>query len=226
MTRICLIGDYDANVTAHQAIPKALALAADGGDVQWEWLDTEAALHTPLNSYDGFWCVPASPYRSLAGALRAIQFARERGRPFLGTCAGFQHAILEFARNVLNISGAGHREVDPSTSEPVIASLTCPLIDASEVIQIVPGTRLHEIYAADEIRETYRCSFGMNPKYLPRLIAGGFVVAATGTGGETRALELPSHRFFFTTLFQPERSALADRSHPLIGEFVAAAQQS
>ena len=218
-----MIGDYDPNVIAHQAIPKALALAADGSDVQPEWLATESALTAQLDCYSGFWCVPASPYRSMEGALRVIRFAREQGRPFFGTCGGCQHAVLEFARNVLKISGAGHAEVDPSTAEPVINSLVCSLIEASEVLHPVPGTRLHEIYRADEIRETYRCSYGLNPDYLPRLVAGGMRIGVTGPAGEARALELPAHPFFVLTLFQPERSALAGHSHPLVKTFVAAA---
>jgi CTP synthase (UTP-ammonia lyase) len=218
-----LIGDYDPSVIAHQAIPKALALAADGSDVQPEWLATESALTARLDSYAGFWCVPASPYRSMEGALRVIRFAREQGRPFLGTCGGCQHAVLEFARNVLKISGAGHAEVDPSTAEPVITSLACSLIEASEVLHPVPGTRLHQIYGVDEIRETYHCSYGLNPNYLARLVAGGMRIGVTGPAGEARALELPAHPFFFLTLFQPERSALGGHSHPLIKTFVAAA---
>lgn len=159
----------------------------------------------------------------MEGALRVIRFAREQGRPFLGTCGGCQHAVLEFARNVLKISGAGHTEVDPSTSEPVISHLACSLIEASEVLHPVPGTRLHEIYGVDEIRETYHCSYGLNPAYLPRLIAGGMRIGVTGPAGEARALELPAHPFFIVTLFQPERSALAGHSHPLVKTFVAAA---
>lgn len=223
MTSICLIGDYDPAVTTHQAIPKSVALAADGADVQAKWLDTEAALHAPLDSYAGFWCVPASPYRSLEGALRVIQFARERGRPFLGTCGGCQHAVLEFARNVAKIPAAGHTELDPASSEPVINELTCSLIETDELLKVVCGTRLHEIYGVDEIRETYRCRFGINPRYLPRLVAAGLQLAATGPGGEPRALELPAHPFFFATLFQPERSALSGVRHPLIRKFVEAA---
>lgn len=98
--RIALIGDYDPQVTAHQAIPVALGMAAEhsGLDVQLQWLATDH-LHadTPFETFDGFWCVPASPYRNMDGALRAIRFAREHQRPFLGTCGGFQHAVLEYA---------------------------------------------------------------------------------------------------------------------------------
>jgi len=221
--RIALVGDCDPNVTAHQAIPKALALAGNGADVHPEWLATEAALHAELDLYDGFWCVPASPYRSMEGALRVIRFARENNRPYLGTCGGCQQAVLEFARNVLGIAGAGHRESDPATAEPVITNLACALIEASETLRVVAGTRLREIYGVDEIRETYHCSFGVNPEYVPRLVANGLRVGVIGPNDEARAFELPGHPFFFLTLYQPERSSLAGRKHPLIAAFVAAA---
>ncbi len=221
--RIGLIGDYNAGVLAHQAIPKALALAADGAAVQPVWLDTESALNADLEPYAGFWCVPASPYRSMDGALRAIRYARENQRSYLGTCGGCQHAILEFARNVLKIADAGHTESDLSASEPVITSLACSLIEADEVLRPIPGSRLHEIYGVDEIRETYHCSYGLNPAYLTRLLDGGLRVGVMGPNGEARAFELPAHPFFFATLFQPERSAFKGKTHPLIQAFVAAA---
>lgn len=222
--RICLIGDFNPEVVAHQAIPRALALAGDSISIQPEWVDTESALQAELDRYDGFWCVPASPYRSTEGALRVIRFARENRRPFLGTCGGCQHAVLEFARNVLSISAAGHKESDPATSEPVITNLACTLVEASEVLRPVPGTRFREFYGADEIRETYHCSYGLNPDYVPRLVQGGLRVGVLGPNGEPRAVELPSHPFFLATLFQPERSAFGGHSHPLVREFVAAAR--
>jgi CTP synthase (UTP-ammonia lyase) len=225
MIRIALVGDFNPEVTAHQAIPRALALAADGADVQPEWLGTELARYADLESYSGFWCVPASPYLSMDGALRVIRFARENDRPFLGTCGGCQHAVLEFARNVLNISAAGHKEDDPATAEPVITNLACSLVEASETLRPVKGTRFHEIYGTDEIRETYHCSYGMNPDYVPRLVQGGLRVGVLGPQGEARAVELTTHRFFLATLFQPERSSLSGKQHPVITAFAAAASR-
>ena len=220
--RIALVGDYNPEVTAHQAIPKALALAAGDVDIQPEWLDTESALNAELACYAGFWCVPASPYRSMEGALRAIRHARENQVPFLGTCGGCQHAVLEFARNVLNISAAGHKETDPDTSEPVITNLVCALVEADEVLETVPGTRLRRIYGSAQITETYRCSYGLNADYTARLEKAGLRIAVTGPNGEPRAVELVHHPFFYGTLYQPERSALRGKTHPLISAFIAA----
>jgi CTP synthase (UTP-ammonia lyase) len=86
-TRIGLVGDYNADVPAHQAIPRALALAerALGTPLEFRWLPTETIKSdAALASFDALWCVPASPYRSMEGALRAIRFARAHARPFLG----------------------------------------------------------------------------------------------------------------------------------------------
>jgi len=111
--RIGLIGDHDPTVVAHQAIPRALALAAaaTGVEVEPTWLPTDAIRGEGLVSgFDGLWCVPATPYRSMEGALAGIGFARARGRPFLGTCGGFEHALVEYARAVLGWDDADHAE--------------------------------------------------------------------------------------------------------------------
>src|SRR4051812_25499130 len=116
--RVALIGDYHPDVVAHQAIPRALQDAAQKlqTTVDGCWLATERITNAPddlLQSFDAFWCVPASPYRDTDGALHAIQHARTNNVPFLGTCGGFQHAVLEFARNVVNDLDAAHAELDP-----------------------------------------------------------------------------------------------------------------
>ena len=109
--RIGLIGDFNPEVIAHITIPQALTLAARKVEcsVETEWLPTpflEKDTEEKLEDFDGLWIVPASPYESMEGALLAIRFARERGVPFLGTCGGFQHALIEYARNVLNLAEA------------------------------------------------------------------------------------------------------------------------
>ena len=87
---IGLIGDYSESVPAHQAIPVALQYAAEASDiaVEFKWIPTEQITSgARISRFDGLWCVPASPYRSMDGALFAIRHAREGAIPFLGTCA-------------------------------------------------------------------------------------------------------------------------------------------
>jgi CTP synthase len=114
---IALVGDYSPAVTAHCAIPRALELAcgAISAEVRWQWIATRDLRDAPrdLVGFTAVWVVPGSPYDHTAGALAAIRFARETRRPFLGTCGGFQHALIEFARNVAGLTTADHAETNP-----------------------------------------------------------------------------------------------------------------
>lgn len=226
--RIALIGDYDPQVTAHQAIPVALGLAAEhsGLNVQGQWLATECIrADTPLEAYDGFWCVPGSPYRNLEGALRAIRFARERPRPFLGTCGGFQHAVLEHARHVLGWSDAEHGELSPDAVRAVITPLTCSLVEAIDDIQLREGSLIAQAYETSQIREGYRCRYGVNPAFEQALLKHDLQPVGHDAAQGLRAIELEGHPFFVATLFQPERAALQGVLPPLVRALVDACAQ-
>lgn len=152
-----------------------------------------------------------------------IGAARETGRPFLGTCAGFQHAILEYARAVLGWADAEHGETAPDAARPVITPLACALVEATDVVRFVPGSRLAMVYGALESREGYRCRYGLNPALARELTAGPLRATATDATGEVRAVELDGHPFFVATLFQPERAALAGTVPPLAVSLLRAA---
>jgi CTP synthase (UTP-ammonia lyase) len=225
---IGLIGDYSASVPAHVAIPQALELAAValGCTVRAEWLPTEQLdgdVTERLAAFDGLWCVPASPYTSMDGALRGIRFAREQGRPFLGTCGGFQHALIEYARNVLGLIDADHAESNPETSLPLMVALQCALVEATGTILLQPGSRVAALYGQSEVVEAYHCSFGLNPHYESLLADSDLRISGRDIGGEVRVVELSGHPFYVATLFQPERSAFKGRAHPLITAYVGAA---
>jgi CTP synthase (UTP-ammonia lyase) len=225
---IGLIGDYNQAVPAHVAIPQALDLAAGavGCTVRVEWLPTDqldGKLSERLGDFDGLWCVPASPYASMDGALRGIQFARERSRPFLGTCGGFQHALIEYARNELGLIDADHAESNPETSFPLMVALQCALVEATGTIVLQPGTRVATLYGQSEVVEAYHCSFGLNPHYEALLDGTDLRISGRDTGGEVRIVELEGHPFYVATLFQPERSAFKGHAHPLITAYVGAA---
>jgi CTP synthase (UTP-ammonia lyase) len=223
--RIALIGDYDPQVTAHQAIPLALEMATEhsGLQVQWQWLATdEIHAETALHAFDGFWCVPASPYRNVDGALTAIRFAREQQRPFLGTCGGFQHAVLEYARNVLGWSDAEHGETAPDAARALLTPLTCALVEAVDTIHLREGSLLARAYECAEIHEGYRCRYGVNPQFEEALLKRALQAVGHDSEHGLRAVELSGHPFFVATLFQPERAALKGVLPPLVGAFVEA----
>jgi CTP synthase len=168
--------------------------------------------------------VPASPYRSTTGALAAIQHARESNTPFLGTCGGFQHAVLEFARNVLNIADAAHAELDPHSSTLFVAPLSCSHVEVTGHVRINEGTALHACYGRSDTVEGYHCNYGLNEAHRAELENAGLKFTAFADDDTVRAFELPSHTFYVGTLFQPERAALRDEvSPPLIGLVNAAA---
>ena len=221
---LALIGDYHPGVTAHQAIPVALQQAADslGLTVHLHWLDTDT--RPSLHGFDGFWCVPASPYRDIDGALRAIRFAREQRRPFLGTCGGFQHAILEYARNVLGWADAEHGELASDAKRAVIAPLSCGLVEVTDSVRLLPYTRIAEAYGLLDLQEGYHCRYGVNPAFLDALLEGNLIPSGHDATGDLRAVELLNHPFFIATLFQPERAALKGSTPPLAVALLKACQ--
>jgi CTP synthase (UTP-ammonia lyase) len=230
--QIGVVGDRDESITAHRALPIAIELAARSIDrpIEHEWLATEAiASAAPLATFDGLWCVPGSPYRSMDGALLAIAHARRQRVPFLGTCGGFQHAVIEFARDVLGWRDADHAETAADDGRRlVISPLACSLVEASETLTAVPGSRLAQAYGAATFDEGYRCRYGLNPAFVDALLAeGSLAIAATGPEGHVRALEATprAHPFYMLTLFQPERAALAGRAPPLVVALARAAAQ-
>jgi CTP synthase (UTP-ammonia lyase) len=166
--------------------------------------------------------VPASPYRSMAGALTAIRHAREAGVAFLGTCGGFQHAVVEYARDVLGWADAEHAETAPGAARAVISPLECSLVEASGRVRLFPGSRIAAAYGAEATTEQYHCRYGLSREFRAELLTGPLRAAADDATGEVRAVELDGHPFFVATLFQPERAALDGEAAPLVNAFVKA----
>ena len=223
--KIALVGDFDQTVTAHVAIPKAIAIAAQqtGIDVAGEWIGTEKLKPDAARRMDGFsglWCVPASPYRSMTGALAAIRFVRENEIPYLGTCGGYQHAVLEYARSVMGLEDADNGEVNPDAEMPLIVPLSCALVERSGDIMFAPNSKLAAICEQTKVTEKYHCSFGFNKKYVHLFDDSDLKIVGWDADDDPRAVELDNHPFFIATAYQPERSALKAEPHALITSFV------
>jgi len=166
--------------------------------------------------------VPGSPYASAEGSFAAVRTARERGIPYLGTCGGFQHALIEYARDVLGLVEADHAESNPAAALALIAPLSCSLAETTGQIRLHDGTRIRAIYGQAQITEGFNCNYGLNPDYAALLHDGGLHITATDAEGQARAVELDGHPFFVATLYQPERSALRGAVHPLIAAYLQA----
>jgi CTP synthase (UTP-ammonia lyase) len=225
--RVGIIGDFDAGFQSHAATNGALEhIAALGMSIEALWLPTPS-LETAnaVEDFHGLWVAPGSPYKSLVGVLSAIRHAREHSIPLLGTCGGFQHIILEYARNVLGFTDAAHAEYDPYASKLFISRLTCSLVGRSLPITLKAGSLVAKAYGSTAVTEQYYCNFGVNPDYVKTLSSGALQIVGSDAEGKVRVVELAQHPFFVGTLFVPQFRSSSEQPHPLIMEFVRAAQK-
>ncbi|MFE3865384.1 hypothetical protein ACFXPT_33875 [Streptomyces goshikiensis] len=229
IARIALVGDRSPHVKSHTRIPLLLdALASrDGLVLDAYWIPTarasaEAAAGA-LAGFDAVWVLPGSPYASEAGALAAIRVAREEGIPFLGTCGGFQHALLEYARGVCGLAGAAHAENDPGAEDPLIAPLACSLVGHEGLVRAEPGSLAESALGAERSVERYHCDYGPAPRHLLALTERGLRLSGHDEDGQVRMAELPGHPFFLATLFQPELAGDGTRPHPVVKALATAA---
>jgi CTP synthase (UTP-ammonia lyase) len=237
--RIGILGDYDPKSPTLPAIEKSLQHAAAQLNLplESEWIATPSLLAADtkkkLESFDGIWAAPGSPYKSFDGMLKGIEFARLRDWPFLGTCGGFQYALIECARNVLGIKDADSAENNSASKNIIIYPVVCAvpnrpkgkpkLSGAIPEIRLRPGSYLQSYYSLDTVTEEFFCNFEVNPDYEWAAMEAGFPVVARGPQGEIRAIESPTHRFYIATLYQPQLSSQPGKPHPLVLAFVQAA---
>ncbi|WP_017622778.1 CTP synthase C-terminal region-related (seleno)protein [Nocardiopsis chromatogenes] len=222
--RIALVADRSPHVRAHTRVPALLeglrrheGLLADA-----YWISTEEAADPRIERFDGIWLLPGSPYRSEEGALAAVRAARTQGVPFLGTCGGFQHALLEFARGVCGLADARHAESDPGAARPLIAPLACSLVGQEGRVRCAPGSLASRVLGTEPRVERYQCSYGPAPDTHERLAGHGLRFTGHNDDGHARVAELDGHPFFLATLFQPEL-AKDPRPHPVVRAFAEAA---
>jgi CTP synthase (UTP-ammonia lyase) len=224
--KIGIIGDYDGR-PSHLATEEALKHCAKklGIALEYQWLPTLYFDHSneEIRDLDGLWCAPGSPYKSMNGAINAIQFAREKDYPFIGTCGGFQHAVIEYGRNVLHIDALMNINFNPYDANDYITALSCSLVGRENHISIKSNSKLYNIYGSTEIVEKYNCSFGLNEAFQKLLDKNGFQVVGVDENNEARIMTVNDNTFFIATLFQPQLSSTYENPHPLIIEYLKAA---
>ena len=227
---IAVVGKYgleDAYISVHEALKHAGL--KQRVDVEREWVHAENladGYDGSLDDVDGVVVPGGFGSRGTEGKIEAIRYARENDLPFLGLCLGFQMAVVEFARNVLDLAGAHSAELDEETPYPVVDLLpeqedlddmggTMRL--GTHVTEIEPGTLAHDLYGGPSCEERHRHRYEVNPEYIPDLEEAGLVFSGT-SGRRMEILELPEHPYFVGTQFHPEfRSRPTRASPPFVG---------
>lgn len=220
--KILALGDRDPAFLTHRELDAAFGLMPAGVECCWTATGSQEA--RSLESADGVWLLPGTPYCDDAAAYAAIEYCRRSGTPFLGTCGGFQYACVELARSLAGIEGAAHAESDPDAAELVVVPLQCSLYGERRQVEPVPGTRLARACGDQPFAGFHWCGYGLDPRIEVRLQAAGVVVSARAQDAGVEAIELPDHPFFVATAFQPQvGSSESGTLHPLITALLTAA---
>jgi CTP synthase len=235
---VAVVGKYVKHHDAYKSVYEALVHAGIANrcrvnirKVEAEKVEQEGA-EKSLAGADALLVPGGFDRRGIVGKLDAIRYARERGLPFFGICLGLQVAAIEFARNVLNLSGCNSTEFDPDTPHPVV----CLLDEQRKVTQVggtmrlgaydcrlLTGTKAHTAYAADVVSERHRHRFEFNNDYRSVFERAGVVFSGTNPDGSlVEVLELPDHPWFVAVQCHPEFKSKPNKSHPLFRDFVAA----
>ena len=201
--------------------------------IDLKWVETTDLKDTSLlDGVDGLVVPGGFGSRGTEGKIEAIRLARERDIPFLGLCLGLQLAVIEFARNLCNLTGANSTEMDPDTPHPVIDILP----EQKEITEkggtmrlgaypavLREGTVVHSLYRSNEVSERHRHRYEVNPDYHLILQEKGMVFS--GISPDRRLvefIELPQLRFFAATQAHPELKSRMETPAPLFYGFVKA----
>ena len=222
--KIVVLGDFNPAYHTHLALNEAIRhlSAAVNHEVGFKWVNTDRLDSSTVftTEFSGLWVAPGSPYRDMDNVIQTIRYARENKIPTIGNCGGFQHMLIEFARNVCGLVEADSEETNPEGREILISKLSCSLVGQEEPITLARSSFLHQLVGKNHITGRYHCSYALNPDYIPVLEAFGLTMTATNTEGMIRAFELPKHPFFMGTLFQPALTSTDDLPDPILLGFV------
>ncbi len=238
---IAVVGKYAEHKDAYKSIYESLdhagvhhAAQVRVGRIHSEEIEREGPERL-LSGYHGLLVPGGFGERGIEGKVDAIRFARERGIPFLGICLGMQCAVIEFARNVVDLAGAHSSEFNKDTPHPVIC-----LLDDQRNITYKGGTmrlgaqpakldlasKAFECYESDSIQERHRHRYEFNNAYRQQFEAHGMAFAGTSPDGSlVEIIELTDHPWFVAVQFHPEFKSQPTGAHPLFAGFIDAAIQ-
>ncbi len=234
---IGLVGKYVELHDAYKSIAEALvhAGAENRCKVNIKWIHSEEVTaenaEEKLTGLNGMIVAPGFGHRGMKGKIIAAQFARENNIPFLGICLGMQVAVIEFARNVLNLEGADSSEMNPKTPHPVIDLMEqqkgitnyggTMRLGAYECRIIEKDSNVCKAYNKLTVYERHRHRYEFNETYRQQYVDGGMV--PVGINPETdlvEIVEIPDHKWFVGVQFHPEYRSTVLNPHPLFIDFI------
>lgn len=241
--KIALVGKYvelhDSYISVNEALKHGGISTMSAVDIHWidsESLEADDAnLNEILGDMDGILVPGGFGSRGIEGKILAANYARTHGIPYLGICLGMQIAIIEFARNVLNMQGANSAEINPETPFPLI-----DILPEKKNISNLGGTlrlgqypcilneksKSYQLYGEKEIFERHRHRYEVNNDYRDSLLQGGMIFAGTSPDNHiVEMIELPDHPWFVACQFHPEFKSRPNKPHPLFRGFVTAAAE-
>src|SRR5580698_5207628 len=238
--RIAVVGKYTEFVDSYKSVQEALihgGIANDVGvDIAWVGSDTftdATTARTTLAAFDGLLVPGGVGVRGVDGMVEAIRGERETRLPFLGICLGMQVAIVEFARNVLNLSDSNSSEFAPECGNAVVSLMeeqqhvtdmggTMRL--GAYVCRLSRGSRAAEVYGVPEVRERHRHRYEVSNQYRDTLVEHGMKLSGLSPDNSlVEMVEIPQHPWFIGCQFHPELRSRPTRPHPLFAGLIAAA---
>ena len=244
---IAMVGKYVDLTDAYKSLNEALYHAGirSGNKVNIRYVDSEDLAQQGaglLADIDGIIVPGGFGNRGIEGKILAVQYARENRIPYLGICLGMQIAVVEYARHVLGLAGAGSTEWDDKVADPVVALVTEWVNERGETEQrdvhtdlggtmrlgalparLKSGSQIARIYGAEIINERHRHRYEVNSHYEKRLEDAGLVISGRSEdNGLVEVIELPDHPWFIACQSHPEFTSTPRKGHPLFESFIRA----
>jgi CTP synthase len=240
---IGLVGKYVELHDAYLSVAEALNHAGwyHDVDIRIKWINSEAleqmgeGYTEALEDVMGIVVPGGFGHRGIEGKIKAAGFARRNNIPYLGLCLGLQVAVIEFARNVLNLEGANSSEFDPQTPHPVIDLMHAQrnISDKGGTMRLgnwvcclTPETNAYRAYGEPIVFERHRHRYEFNNEYRKRMETRGIVVSGRSADNSlVEVIELKDHPWFVASQFHPEFKSRPTHPHPLFRDFVGASTQ-
>ncbi|HEY3700385.1 MAG TPA: CTP synthase [Spongiibacteraceae bacterium] len=245
---IAMVGKYTNLIDAYKSVNEALKHAGIQSHtrVKIEYIDSESIIDKGtgcLEGKDGILVPGGFGLRGIEGKIAAVKFARENRVPYLGICLGLQMAVIEYARDVVGLSGANSTEFDKKSPHPVVALIT-EWINADgkteqrdegsdlggsmrlggQECRLVEGSVAKALYAHDVIVERHRHRYEVNNNYVDQLQQAGLRIGGWSADDTlVEMIEIPDHPWFVACQFHPEFTSTPREGHPLFSGFIDAA---